>query len=60
MKDFGGDVIAANRVPEPFRAEEYAVRNEGNRDQEARLIALPGQMEDMSAIQAGRWWRMRA
>jgi hypothetical protein len=43
VKDFGGDVIAANRVPEPFRAEEYG-RNEGTRDQEARLIALPGQM----------------
>ena len=44
VKDFGGDVIAANRVPEPFRAEEYGLRNEGTRDQEARLIALPGQM----------------
>jgi Carboxypeptidase regulatory-like domain len=44
VKDFGGDVIATNRVPPPFREDEYALRNEGTRDQEARLIALPGQM----------------
>ena len=44
VKDFGGDVIAANRVPEPFREEEYALRNEGTRDREARFMALPGQM----------------
>ena len=23
VKDFGGDVIAANRVPQPFREEEF-------------------------------------
>lgn len=44
VKDFGGDVIAANRVPEPFREEEYALSREGSRDQEARIMALPGQM----------------
>ena len=26
VKDFGGDVIAANRVPAPFREDEYAMR----------------------------------
>ncbi len=44
VKDFGGDVIAANCVPEPFREEEYALRNEGTRDREARIMAFPGQM----------------
>jgi hypothetical protein len=44
VKDFGGDVIAANRVPVPFREEEYAMRRDGSRDQEARIMAFPGQM----------------
>lgn len=44
VKDFGGDVIAANRVPEPFREEEYALSRAGSRDEEARIMALPGQM----------------
>jgi Carboxypeptidase regulatory-like domain len=44
VKDFGGDVIAANRVPAPFREEEYAMRRDGSRDQEARIMAFPGQI----------------
>jgi len=47
VKDFGGDVIAANVVPQPFR-EEDAVNAEGARKEEIlnniRLQALPGQM----------------
>jgi carboxypeptidase family protein len=44
VKDFGGDVIAANLVPEPFR-EEDAFRNESTRDVEARGVTTgPGQM----------------
>jgi Carboxypeptidase regulatory-like domain len=46
VKDFGGDVIATNRVPEPFR-EEDALSTE-NRDSSvysnARMDAPPGQM----------------
>jgi hypothetical protein len=47
VKDFGGDVIAAARVPQPFR-EEDAMR--GMRDDEAdkvsnlKMEAFPGQM----------------
>jgi Carboxypeptidase regulatory-like domain len=46
VKDFGGDVIAADRVPQPFR-ELDAMR--GLRDDEAdkvsrRMVAYPGQM----------------
>jgi hypothetical protein len=44
VKDFGGDVIAANRVPAPFREEEYAMRAGESRDVEARMMALPGQI----------------
>ncbi len=44
VKDFGGDVIAANLVPEPFREEEYVLRREEDRDAEARLEAFPGQI----------------
>lgn len=47
VKDFGGDVIAANRVPEPFR-EEVAMRGERDREAEtlkvAKIQAFPGQM----------------
>jgi hypothetical protein len=47
VKDFGGDVIAANRVPEPFR-EEDAMRGQRDRATEtydnARVEAFPGQM----------------
>jgi hypothetical protein len=47
VKDFGGDVIAANVVPQPFR-EEDAINAEGARKEEIfnnmRLQALPGQM----------------
>jgi hypothetical protein len=47
VKDFGGDVIAANLVPEPFR-EEAAIRDERNRESEVsenlRIQAAPGQM----------------
>jgi hypothetical protein len=44
VKDFGGDVIAANRVPTPFREDEYAARQGESRDSIARLMALPGQI----------------
>src|SRR5450755_3034020 len=47
VKDFGGDVIAADRVPQPFR-EEDAVNAQRTRDAELsnklRLEAPPGQM----------------
>jgi hypothetical protein len=46
VKDFGGDVIAANLVPPPFREEE-AISAERTRDAGAsnyRVAALPGQM----------------
>lgn len=44
VKDFGGDVVAANRVPEPFREEEYAMTRGETRDVEAKVMAFPGQM----------------
>ena len=44
MKDFGGDVIAANRVSAPFREDEYAMRQGESRDFEARMMAMPGQI----------------
>lgn len=44
VKDFGGDVIAANRVPEPFREEDYAITRDDTRDLGARVMAFPGQM----------------
>jgi hypothetical protein len=44
VKDFGGDVIAANRVPATFREDEYAMRQGESRDSIARLMALPGQI----------------
>src|SRR5271169_5769411 len=46
VKDFGGDVIAANLVPTPFR-EEDAISAQMTRKEEIsnfRLQALPGQM----------------
>ena len=47
VKDFGGDVIAANRVPQPFR-EEDAMNAQRTRDAELsnqlKLEAPPGQM----------------
>ncbi len=46
VKDFRGDVIAANLVPQPFR-EENAMNAQNNRDgwmSNLRLLALPGQM----------------
>ncbi len=47
VKDFGGDVIAANLVPAAFR-EEYAYDTEERRDADkvsvTRMEALPGQM----------------
>jgi len=47
VKDFGGDVIAANRVPAPFREEE-AMRARENRPDDAgsnlKQEALPGEM----------------
>ena len=44
VKDFGGDVTAANRVPEAFREDEYAIRQGEPRDFEARITAMPGHM----------------
>ena len=41
VKDFGGDVIAANRVSAPFREDEYAMRQGESRDFEARMMAMP-------------------
>ena len=47
VKDFGGDVIAANLVPQPFR-EEDAINSQRNRDSETltntRAVAPPSQM----------------
>ncbi len=47
VKDFGGDVIAANRVPQTFR-EEDAINAQRNRDSETlnnvRAAAPPSQM----------------
>src|SRR5207302_4833323 len=47
VKDFGGDVIAANRVPQPFR-EEAATRDRefsaAYTFSDVRTDALPGQM----------------
>jgi len=47
VKDFGGDVIAANLVPAAFR-EEYAYNTDERRDADkvsvTRMEALPGQM----------------
>ena len=47
VKDFGGDVIAANRVPQPFR-EEDAMNAQRTRDAELsnqlKLEGPPGQM----------------
>src|ERR1700676_684968 len=47
VKDFGGDVIAANRVPQPFR-EEDAMNAQRTRDaglsNNARAAAPPSQM----------------
>jgi hypothetical protein len=47
VKDFGGDVIAANLVPQPFR-EEHAINAQRNRDSEmynnTRAAAAPGQI----------------
>ena len=47
VKDFGGDVIASNLVPQPFR-EEVAIRDSRYRKAEMssnlRLEAAPGQM----------------
>ena len=47
VKDFGGDVIAANLVPQPFR-EDVAFRDQKTREAEmsgnTRIEALPGQM----------------
>jgi hypothetical protein len=47
VKDFGGDVIAANRVPEAFREEvAYVPRSvlESETVNSVRMEALPGQM----------------
>ena len=42
VKDFGGDVIAANLVPAPFR--EGVAMNYQTGQEEARVQAFPGQM----------------
>ena len=46
VKDFGGDVIAANLVPQPFREEDAinAERRDSDVYSNARTLALPGQM----------------
>src|ERR1700683_2961449 len=46
VKDFGGDVIAANRVPEPFREEDAisAENQHWNVYEKTRMEARPGQM----------------
>jgi hypothetical protein len=46
VKDFGGDVIAANVVPQPFREEDAinAERRDSDVYSNARTLALPGQM----------------
>src|SRR5215471_21280618 len=47
VKDFGGDVIAANRVPQPFR-EDVAMRDQVPQQAESRgnfrMQVLPGQV----------------
>jgi carboxypeptidase family protein len=46
VKDFGGDVIASNRVPEPLR-EEVAMRDQNTREVgmgSVRMESFPGQM----------------
>jgi carboxypeptidase family protein len=55
VKDFGGDVIAANLVPQPFR-EEDAITAQRNRDGEMsnlRRIAPAGQMGGYVVDQSG-------
>ena len=47
VKDFGGDVVAANLVPAAFREEEYSFSNAGSRGvipSNVRMESLPGQM----------------
>jgi hypothetical protein len=47
VKDFGGDVIAANLVPPPFREEDAMNRPTGGYEgwlTNAKMQALPGQM----------------
>jgi hypothetical protein len=46
VKDFGGDVVAANLVPAAFREEEYSFNNAGSGGvpSNVRMESLPGQM----------------
>jgi hypothetical protein len=47
VKDFGGDVIAANRVPQTFREEDamHGLRDdEGDKLSNLKMEAFPGQM----------------
>jgi hypothetical protein len=58
IKDFGGDVIAANRVPPAFRADSVQYRYEENREAElARKVSmgplLPGQLGGILADPSG-------
>ncbi len=58
VKDFGGDVIAANLVPPAFRPDAVAYQYEGNRDAElASSVSmgalLPGQLGGILADPSG-------
>ncbi|HLV88010.1 MAG TPA: carboxypeptidase-like regulatory domain-containing protein [Candidatus Sulfotelmatobacter sp.] len=55
VKDFGGDVIAANRVPRAFREEEYTVRMQDGAEtvSNTRVQAFPGQMGGHVVDQSG-------
>ena len=58
VKDFGGDVIAADRVPPAFRADAVSSSYEGNREEQfANQVSmgalLPGQLGGILADQSG-------
>jgi len=58
VKDFGGDVIAANRVPPAFRPEAVAYESESNRELELASSVtmanlLPGQIGGVLADPSG-------
>ncbi|HET7891308.1 MAG TPA: carboxypeptidase-like regulatory domain-containing protein [Candidatus Sulfotelmatobacter sp.] len=58
VKDFGGDVIAANRVPPAFRADSVSYQYEENREALAASnvtlgVLLPGQLGGVLADPSG-------
>jgi hypothetical protein len=58
VKDFGGDVIAADRVPPAFRADTVSYPYEGSREEQlASQVSmgalLPGQLGGILADQSG-------